>query len=170
MRSLLLLATLASLACSTTVRDREVVYVPVSHSHHSHACPCPPGAKRAAHATSVVPARGVRDAVPRTYGHARTRPKDTESYAKKPGRVKPKRERAEHSAHARLPPGQAKKEHAHIPPGQAKKERQRAERGDEHASSAKKKEPKNRRKPKRSPKASVGSPPTAARPAHSNAS
>ena len=109
-----------------------------------------------------MPARGVSDAVPRTY-HGKAEPSPRDPYARKPGRIRPKRERA---AESETPAT----EHTHVPPGLAKKNKQRSDGKDEQASWAKKKKRKHRHKPEREPKDSESSPPKAASASRNSAS
>jgi hypothetical protein len=105
---------LISMACSTTVREREVVYVPVGVQMH-RACPCPPPGR--VHSANGSEAYEGRDAVPRI----RHSPGRAAHHAKKEkDGVKWGRKRAKSKRHH--PPGReiAKAERADGPPGFAK--------------------------------------------------
>ncbi len=102
------------MACSTTVREREVVYVPVGVQAH-RACPCHPPVR--AHRANSSEAYEGRDAVPRI----RYSPERPAHHAKKEkDGVKWGRKRAKKRHH---PPGReiAKAERADSPPGLAKR-------------------------------------------------
>ena len=116
---------LSSMACSTTVREREVVYVPVS-VHRACPCPAPARANRADKADRADRANRSeayvgRDAVPRTRGperpphHAKEK-KDGVKW----GRVRAKKKKARREV--------ARAERAEIPPGHAKRRQRQSAR------------------------------------------